>query len=85
MQNLNFQKTFYKLFSLNCQALLPNFGGQDDEKEKLKTLALLLKGDNIKFGNPITELKRNLLNGKFTPENAKMEKILKKSQYRMYK
>lgn len=56
---------------------LPKFE-KDDQKEKIKTLKMLLSGNNIKFGNPVNEFKKKLSEGHYNSDNVKMSELLKK-------
>ena len=73
--------------SLNCpfQNFLPSFGGDLDENEKLKTISMLLTGQNFSFGNPVEKFKTDLVSGKLSSDHVKMTKVLQKAKYRKYK
>ncbi len=63
------------------QKFLPKFE-KDDQVEKIKTLKILLGGGNMKFGNPIDNFKKRLLEGQYNPDNVKMNEVLKKIDLR---
>ena len=67
------KKTYWNSF----QKFLPKFE-KDDQKEKIKTLKMLLSGNNIKFGNPVNEFKKKLSEGHYNSDNVKMSELLKK-------
>ena len=71
--------------SVPFQAFLPNFGVDSDESEKLKTISMLLTGQNVRFGNPVDKFKTDLVSGKLSSDHVKMTKVLRKARYRKYK
>ena len=50
--------------------------------EKIMTLKTLLGGGNMKFGNPVDNFKKRLLEGHYNPDNVKMNEVLKKIDLR---
>ena len=73
------------LTSLLFQKLLPTFE-QNDQKEKLKTLKMLLSGQSIRFGvSPVQDFKAKMTSGKFNPEKVRMQRLLRKIQRRLDK
>ena len=79
------QENSLMLTSLLFQKLLPTFE-QNDQKEKLKTLKMLLSGQSIRFGvSPVQEFKAKMTSGKFNPEKVRMQRLLRKIQRRLDK
>ena len=59
------------------QKFLPTFE-KNDQKEKIKTLKMLLSGGNIKFGNPVDDFKKKLSEGQYNSDNVQMKNLLRK-------
>lgn len=69
----------------NLVKLLPTFE-QNDQREKLKTLKMLLSGNPMRFGvSPVQEFKAKMTSGKFSPEHVRMKRLLRKIQRRLDK
>ena len=80
-KNENSTKTTKSVF----QKLLPTFE-HNDQKEKLKTLKMLLSGNPMRFGvSPVQDFKAKMTSGKFSPEHVRMKRLLRKIQRRLDK
>ena len=57
---------------------MPQIPGENNEKFTNDTLKLLLQGKNLKFGNPISQFKMKLVNGKYSDIHWRKKEIIGK-------
>ena len=55
---------------------MPQIPGENNEKFTNDTLKLLLQGKNLKFGNPISQFKMKLVNGKYSDIHWRKKEII---------
>lgn len=67
----------------HLKKFLPNFKSNNDAEQEA-TLQLLFSGENVRFGNPLKDFHRNLKNGYYRPDIARMRCLLKKALSREY-
>lgn len=78
----NTDATFHQI--LIFQKFLPTFPLNNDNEQD-STIQLLFGGENIRFGNPLKDFHRNLKNGYYRPDIARMRRMLRKALTREYK
>lgn len=62
---------------------LPSFAF-DDATEKEKTLAMLFRGDNFLFGNPLERFRDEVNRGSFNPESSEIKNLVLSAKKREY-
>ncbi|XP_034232417.1 uncharacterized protein LOC117640193 isoform X3 [Thrips palmi] len=85
-QQLLSHETWKNLSSANREHLkkfLPTFTSNNDAEQEA-SLQLLFSGENMRFGNPLKDFHRNLKNGYYRPDIARMRCLLKKALSREY-
>jgi len=62
-------------------SLLPNFPS-DDAEEKMKSLKMLFGGENIAFGNPLHNFRREVLKGNYSPDRRRLKEYVRSAKLR---
>ncbi len=70
---------------LRLEKLLPHLDGENNLAFKQETLKRLFRGDNFRFGNPISTFKAKLTTGHFSETHLKKKEILRRRERKMRK